>query len=127
MTIDVDKFTSHLRMNAKAQSQAQCAKYVRHAFEAGGAKTEGHPSMAKAWGATLQRNGFLTLAISRSGAYRPLKGDIVVIQPTAKGSKAGHIQAFDGKDWISDFVQRDFWPGPGYRRERPSLLVYRRP
>lgn len=39
--------------------------------------------------------------------------------------KAGHIAGYDGKDWISDFVQNGFWPGKAYRTERPDYVIYR--
>jgi type VI protein secretion system component Hcp len=42
-----------------------------------------------------------------------------------KGSTAGHVAGYDGKNWISDFVQNDFWAGPAYRKERPHYAVYR--
>jgi hypothetical protein len=54
------------------------------------------------------------------------QGDIVVIQPTKHGNPAGHIAGYDGKDWISDFVQRGFWPGSAYEKEKPGYVVYRR-
>jgi hypothetical protein len=52
-------------------------------------------------------------------------GDVAVIEPTEKGSAAGHIQGWDGRNWISDFVQREFWPGKAYREEQPSYEIYR--
>ena len=27
--------------------------------------------------------------------------------------------------WVSDFVQSGFWPGPAYRKEKPSYVIYR--
>jgi len=54
-----------------------------------------------------------------------MKGDIVVIQPMAKGNTSGHIAGYDGKDWISDFIQLGFWPNGEYRKERPSYVIYR--
>jgi hypothetical protein len=41
------------------------------------------------------------------------------------GSTAGHVAGYDGKHWVSDFVQRDFWAGKEYRKERPHYAVYR--
>ena len=51
--------------------------------------------------------------------------DVVVLQTYRTGNRSGHIAAFDGLAWVSDFVQRDFWSGPGYRNERPSHVFYR--
>lgn len=55
----------------------------------------------------------------------PMKGDIVVMEPTEHGNQAGHIAGYDGKNWISDFVQRGFWPGNSYAKEKRGYVVYR--
>jgi hypothetical protein len=47
-------------------------------------------------------------------------------QPGLHGNPAGHIAGYDGKNWISDFVQHGFWPGLAYVKEKPSYVVYRR-
>ena len=31
----------------------------------------------------------------------------------------------DGKQWVSDFKQRDLYGGPGYRNNNASYSVYR--
>jgi len=125
MLIDKEKFATHLRKNAAKLSQRKCATYVRRALEAGGARTVGHPVDAKDYGPVLLRNGYRALSPQPLETYIPAKGDVAVIQPTAHGSKSGHIEAYDGKDWISDFVQSGFWPGPAYRNEKPSHVIYR--
>ncbi|MQA20445.1 hypothetical protein [Rugamonas rivuli] len=124
MTINIEKFVEQLKKNAGKISQRRCAKYVRLALEAGGARTTGHPHDAKAWGPTLLRNGFHVVASDDPAQFSAEKGDVVVMQPPA-ASGAGHIQAYDGKNWVSDFVQTGFWPGPAYRKERPGYVVYR--
>lgn len=123
MAIDVNRFTRFLRANAAPTSQTHCAKYVRLALEAGGANTAGHQSTAISYGPILTRNGFRVIEVA--GPFVPRKGDVAIIQPTRRGNPAGHIQGFDGSNWISDFIQRDFWPGPGYRSERPEYAIYR--
>lgn len=126
MPIDKKKFAAHLRDNAEDRSTSKCATYVRKALEAGGVSTTGHPPDAKDYEVVLLRNGYHSVAADSAEApYIPMIGDIVIIQPTAKGNKAGHIAGFDGADWISDFVQSGFWPGPAYRKERPSYVIYR--
>lgn len=125
MSIDVEKFASHLRTNAKNQSQGRCARFVRLALEAAGANTSDHPLRAKDWGPILTRNGFHVVPVPAPEYFKFKKGDIVVIQPYSGGNPAGHIAGFDGEKWISDFAQRDFWAGPTYRRERPEYAVYR--
>lgn len=125
MAIDKEKFSAYLRQHAAAHSQSRCAKFVRLALEAGGANTAGNPVDAKSYGPVLLRNGYRILNSEKLGTYIPMKGDIVVIQSTTAGNPAGHIQGFDGKAWISDFVQKDFWPGPIYRKEMPTYAIYR--
>jgi len=95
-----------------------CATNVRQALEAGGLNTAGHPEDAKDWGPTLVGLGFRVVA----GA--PMMGDVMVIQATSS-SVSGHMELYDGKNWVSDFVQREMWPGPGYRAETPKHEMYR--
>jgi hypothetical protein len=121
--IDMDKFADTLNKNALPKSENWCAKYVRIALEKAGADTRGHPKQAKDWGPTLERNGFVIL--DKDG-YTPQKGDIVVIQPYKPFPKDdGHMAAYDGKQWISDHKQRDFWGGDGYRTKKPPYEIYR--
>jgi len=72
------------------------------------------------------RNGFHAIIVDDPAKFHFLKGDIVVMEPTKHGDQAGHIAGYDGKNWVSDFVQRGFWPGPAYEKEKPSYVVYRR-
>jgi hypothetical protein len=126
MPVDVERFTAHLRNEAQPRSVAKCALYVRLALAAGGAQTHGgHPQDAKNWGPMLLRIGFRRLNVENSDSFLPMKGDIVVIQPYQGGNASGHIAAFDGKIWISDFKQHDFWSGQGYRTNRPAHAFYR--
>jgi len=125
-SIDVDKLSLALRSNAKPHSIGRCAHYVRLALEAGGAKTSGHPTHAKDWGAVLLRNGYQKIAVKGLDSYLAREGDVAVIQPCAGGSISGHIQVWDGRRWISDFFQQDFWPGLGYRKSKPAFAIYRR-
>lgn len=124
MPIDKDKFASHLRTHAAKLSQRKCAAYVRTALEAGGARTTGHPVHAKDYGPVLEKNCYRMLSQQSLDTYTPLKGDIAVIQPTSRGT-SGHIEGYDGKAWVSDFVQAGFWPGPAYRKEKPNYVIYR--
>lgn len=127
MPFDVDRFAGHLRDSAGTNSQSHCAKFVRRALEAGGANTIGHPTRAKDYGPILLQNGFHAITVDGDPANFPfMKGDIVVLEATANGNSAGHIAGYDGKSWISDFVQRGFWPGPAYEKEKPNYVVYRR-
>ena len=75
---------------------------------------------------TLLSNGFHEISVDNPDKFAFQQGDIVVIQPTKHGNPAGHIAGYDGKDWISDFVQHGFWPGTAYAKEKPNYVVYRR-
>jgi hypothetical protein len=132
----IENAVSHLQKEAKPKSQNECAKFVRQALNAGGfdVKPTKH---AKDYGSGLEKAGFKPVAawdnaspdtLSADGyvtGYQPKAGDVVVIQPYKGGNSSGHMTMYDGKHWISDFKQRGMWPGPGYRKYRPSYTVYR--
>jgi type VI secretion system secreted protein VgrG len=125
-TFDKDKFASALNANALPPfGQGKCAAFVRMALEAAGLDTSGHPISAKDWGPTLLRIGFF-VADNGLTCFLPAKGDVVVIQKTSASSD-GHMAGYDGTQWISDFVQREMWPGPSYRNEKPAHAFYRWP
>ncbi|MDB5963466.1 MAG: putative rhs-related protein [Massilia sp.] len=126
MSFDKDKFATYLRKHSKPHSQGRCARALRQALEAGGASTKGHPVDAREYGPTLERNGFYVVAFTNLDGYVPIKGDIVVFAAHPGGNSSGHIQAYDGRRWISDFTQRRFWPASGYEREEAVYVVYRR-
>lgn len=122
---NVNKFATHLRHCAVCGfGKGQCARFVRLALEDGGADTTGHPVNARDWGPLLLLNGFQPVEIGDIDSFAPATGDVAVIQPTST-HPCGHIQGFDGKNWISDFVQAAFWPGPAYRKEKPPCVIYR--
>ncbi|XYJ10406.1 hypothetical protein ACSUZJ_00045 [Telluria sp. B2] len=125
MRLDIDKFAKHLRKKAEPHSLGKCALYVRLALQAGGMRLGAHPEHAKDYGPTLRRIGFSEITVENPATYKFMKGDIVVIQPHAGRGKSGHIAGFDGTHWISDFIQRDFWSGPQYRKHKPSHAFYR--
>lgn len=125
--VDVDKFIEHLRDNADTTGfgKGRCAYFVRRALAAGGYTPSTWPVHARDWGPSLLRAGFHTVNVEDLSTYRPMKGDVAVIQATPN-RKSGHIQGFDGQYWISDFVQkRGFWPGQEYRTETPAYVIYR--
>ena len=128
MPIDIDKFTKHLRSNALPKyGKGRCGEYVRKALQAGGAKFHGrYPPTGKEYGPTLEMLGFHKITVEDPAKFTFLKGDVMVMEPY-KGSTAGHVAGYDGKDWISDFVQNDFWAGPRYRNQkpRPIYAIYR--
>jgi hypothetical protein len=129
MPVDLDKFTRHLRDHAdpRPPGQGKCGEYVRKALQAGGARFPGHyPPTGKEYGPVLEMLGFHEITVENPDHFNFFKGDVMVMEPY-KGSRnnAGHVAGYDGKDWISDFVQRDFWAGHAYRVQRPHYAVYR--
>ena len=119
---DKQKFAHALRTNALPPfGIGKCATYVRLALEAAGLSTDPHPPYAKEWGPTLERLGFTT--VSQTG-YTPQTGDIIVMQQTS-ACIYGHMEGYDGSNWVSDFVQRELWPGPSFRAEKPAYAIYR--
>lgn len=120
---DKQRFALALRKDALPPfGQSRCAHYVNMAIKAAGVQV-GSVMNAKDWGTPLMRAGFV--AVSAAGWQAEI-GDIAVIQSTTHCT-SGHMEGFDGKNWISDFIQTSFWPGPSFRTEMPSYVVYRWP
>jgi hypothetical protein len=126
MPIDLDKFTMHLHDNALPKyGRRKCAEYVRKALQAAGARIlPPYPPRGRDFGPTLEMLGFHQITVTDPAHFHFMKGDVMVMD-AHRGSTAGHVAGYDGKDWISDFVQNDFWAGPDYRREKPHYVVYR--
>ncbi|MES2298916.1 MAG: peptidoglycan amidohydrolase family protein [Pseudomonadota bacterium] len=127
MPYDNEKFVERLSESARGKTSShKCATFVRKALEAGGADTRGHQESAKTYGPILQRNGFHEITVEDPETFAFQRGDIVVIQNYKGGSIHGHIAGFNGTNWVSDFVQNDFWPNKRYEMEHPNYVVYRR-
>ncbi|EKN00808.1 MULTISPECIES: hypothetical protein [unclassified Acidocella] len=121
---DKDKFAEYITAHVSKQrfGEGRCAHYVRMALAAAGMRPVTWPEPARLWGGTLLALGFIPVPAPN---YVPQKGDIVVIQPV-KAGEAGHIEGYNGKNWVSDFVQDDFWPSHMYAKAKPGFVVYRR-
>ena len=115
------------RKRANAKSLGKCGAYVYNALRDAGYKGFAKPDKiggARTYSAadavnTIGNEGFTH--IEDNGVYHP--GDVMIYG--RKGTKIphGHIQIFDGKNWISDFIQKSKVPGLKYLRARliPSL------
>jgi hypothetical protein len=122
MPFDKNKAAQSAKTNALPPfGTGRCATYVRNALEAGGLNTSGHPALAKDWGPTLTRMGFQSVPVD---SYTPQIGDVIVIQ-AIKGHVSGHVEIYDGKNWVSDFVQQTLWPAHAYQVEKASYQAYR--
>ncbi|HVY48402.1 MAG TPA: hypothetical protein VHB21_21085 [Minicystis sp.] len=125
MPFDVDKAVRYLDSHAHRTTQHRCAHYTTNAITspAGGGLPMGRTRDAKNFGPLLEAAGFRPVT---DGTIQ--KGDVAVVQPYPGGNQAGHMEMFDGRNWVSDFQQnhgRDVYPGPGYRRNQPDYTIYR--
>ena len=119
------KAVKYLQEHAEPHSTGNCAHYVREAIEAGGViKLVRHVS-AKNYGPSLTAVGFVL--IPSNVGYLHRAGDVGIVQPIT-GHPHGHMAMFDGKHWISDFVQyHGLYPGESYRKTKPAYQIYRYP
>ncbi|AXQ09235.1 RHS repeat-associated core domain-containing protein [Xanthomonas oryzae] len=118
LRVDLIKMIDYMNAHANRKSKGQCAKYVRQGLEAGGADTSGHPIAAADYGPTLEKNDFSPIDPSAA----PESGDITVF-PAIPGHPYGHIEAYDGSSYVSDFSQSNFYPSPAYEGSGP--VTYR--
>ena len=125
----VDVFAKFLYCNAAGSvSTGFCVIYVRQALKEAGLKTAGHPELPKDYGPFLAGQGCTQVSPTPAPDYTPQKGDIAVLQPVpGRASQAGHIEGWDGTQWISDFRQgaKDLYPGSVYRNAKVPYAVYR--
>jgi hypothetical protein len=117
-----EKAIEYLNSHANSASLGRCAQYTRKAIEAGGVTLIQHLS-AKDYGPSLIQVGFYALDFDPT-VYEA--GDVVIIG-TFTGNAHGHMAMFNGEVWVSDFKQRELYPGPGFRRHKPSYTIYRYP
>lgn len=117
------------RQHAKSKSSGYCARFVANALEYAGIKFQRQPSAYMYHTNGILKNaGFGLVSTSMSG-YSPQPGDVCVVG-RFNNHKHGHICIYDGKNWISDFIQRNPSPysdGPGplyfYRYGGPDVAI----
>jgi hypothetical protein len=142
--MDIDAAVAYLNKHAKRQppglGEGECATYVREAIEkGGGVKLVDHPIPAYQYALPRKEgdrpyldNYFDRETPTSLDDYLPKKGVVVVFQPPpGQEPPKGHIQMYNGEEWVSDFKQgkdkRNFWPGPVYRNRKPPIpyVIYR--
>ena len=116
------KAAQHINKIAKPDPTGLCARHVRLALMEAGVPLTNWPEFAKDYKWYLQKYGFQELSPLN---YKPETGDIVVLEQHPGGHVAGHIAMYDGTRWISDFVQRDHWGGPGWRNNKTPHVFMR--
>jgi len=128
--MNIDKAVKHLNDNADDMPPGKglCATYVRRAIEAGGVKFKAPPPVpvpAYKYDGYLD-DYFAKVTPTPPDNYLPKRGDIAVFQQPNEKHKSGHIQMYNGIQWVSDFKQPNgFWPGKDYRDKKPRYTVYR--
>jgi hypothetical protein len=80
---------------------------------------------ARTCGPVLERLGFRHLTGQKLDKnFVPQFGDVVVLQPPPRPhNQFGHIEMFDGAQWVSNFKQKTPWPWPKVN----TYAVYRAP
>ena len=107
---------------ASGKSLGLCAKYVATALLGGGYKfTRQNSAYMYHTNGILSGCGFVPV---NTTTYQI--GDVAVWPAhggPGGGGTHGHIQIFNGRNWVSDFIQRGFVPGKFYGNSKPT--VYR--
>lgn len=116
--LDIRKFTQKLHSMSSATSTKKCARSIRIALQSAGARILNHPVAAADWGNTLQTIGYKKINPSFDN---PQEGDIYIINRTQKHIY-GHIAAYTGRQWVSDFRQNSH---AVYKNDRVSYTYYR--
>jgi len=128
--LNVNNFANAMIQNAggKTTSGGNCAGAVKAGLTAGGLNGASLHNGPQNYGPGLQNLGFVPI---NTTSYQT--GDVMILQPWAgKAGGNGHIQMWDGSQWVSDFLQpnmSDGYPGPGstYEQNSPSYQLYRDP
>ena len=106
--------------NAEKRSEGLCALYVRKAINAGGVP------LFKCGSAWHYKYVLPVLNFHQLGKQAEREvGDIVVFQPIG-GRKFGHIAMWNGKQWVSDFKQRNLIVHSDYTKEGCEYAIFRR-
>ena len=117
---------SYARQHAEVRSKRRCAHYVTNALQANGFKFN-RPRYAYQYhtNGTLTKLGF-NMVYSGLGKFDAKVGDICVVNKfnTPDGNEHYHVAINDGKNWISDFVQKSSEAWNIYKGVRPNNGVY---
>lgn len=107
------KIVTAARDNAQPKSIGKCAQYVRKALKEGGVQPPTIPASAYMYKEVLPEMGW-QLVSEGPISSEPRLGQIMIWDKT-KSTPHGHIQIYDGKNWVSDFVQNSWIPGSKYQ------------
>ena len=128
---NINAAIAYLNAHAHSSSRGKCSWNVQDAIKAGGIDVGSVYRAGRKYGPLLEEWGFHKETSSLTN-YLPIRGDIAVIQgyqggtADSNGIPYGHIQMYNGDQWVSDFFQtRPFWPGRDYERYMPTFHIYR--
>lgn len=106
---------------AKPKSTKYCARFVADALQGAGYKFTRQNSAYQYASGPLSSAGFTR--IQNNGKYQI--GDVMVWGAHGVGSSGGaihgHIQIFNGRNWVSDFIQQNMRPSSKYSGVTPTL------
>jgi RHS repeat-associated protein len=116
--LDLNAFVNQMdnQLADGAAPQRHCGAFVRMGLQAGlgetptpvGNNTLGTPSDAKDFGPFLtDKLGFsdVTDEWNSQPGYGAQPGDIAVFQPANGSNPSGHVEVWDGTQWVSDYKQ----------------------
>ena len=103
--MNINKAAEYIYNHSKGTSQGLCARYVANGLVNAGLKFNRQPS-AYLYNLELPIRGFKKISLTK---YSPIIGDIVVFDRN-KFHPYGHIAMWTGKNWTSDFRQRNMNP-----------------
>ena len=106
---------------AKPKTTGYCARFVADALQGAGYKFTRQNSAYQYASGPLSSAGFTR--IQNNGKYQI--GDVMVWGAHGIGSSGGathgHIQIFNGRNWVSDFIQQNMRPSSKYSGITPTL------
>jgi hypothetical protein len=110
----VEKLNSQIPQNN--QSSSNCAKFTMNAVDKGycDKSSVGHrKTHAYQFGELLTSRGFSEVSTSEDVA-----GDIIVFNKGEGAYSSGHMEMFNGSEWVSDFKQASKYPSQNDRNWR---------
>ena len=122
--INNQTFANYMDSHAQSHSTGYCARACRMGMEAGGLNTNGRPADAKNYGPFLLQHGYHVVPGTDYFGNQQ-QGDVAVFQPAPGHSESGHIEMWDGHQWVSDFKQRNFSPYGGLGPSDLNFKIYR--
>lgn len=117
-----DKMADYVTEKAKPKSVGFCARFVVNGMVNAGLSVERQDAYRYYTSNLLEKAGFKKIArgttLNEANKISFQKGDVIAFDKSPE-HKYGHIQMFNGKQWVSDFKQNRFTP---YKDTLPWIL-----